>query len=165
MIEIYRTENNGVYEKTAKIIGVPESSILKTGNGKPYVEGNRVFFSLSHTSAYAVIAVSDRPIGIDAEVLREKKYTSVLKRFSGRERAQIVSFYEFLENWVVKEAYIKLRGYTLASHLKRLEYYGGVLYADGQRTDCNILIFSDGELIYAVCADSEIKENLYIKRI
>ena len=49
--------------------GKPMPEILVEKQGKPYFLGNPVYFSISHTKARAFCALSDRPIGIDAEEL------------------------------------------------------------------------------------------------
>lgn len=52
--------------------GLPESlpEIRKNRRGKPYFEGNPVFFNLSHTKGAVAAAISDREIGIDIQAVR-----------------------------------------------------------------------------------------------
>ena len=162
MIALYVTENERVYEKLKSLL--PENSEIKrTENGKPYTDG--VYFSITHTGDTALIAVSDCPVGIDAEIVQKHKFSGVLKRFTPREQSEIGDTAEFLRHWVVKEAYIKLIGGTLAHDLKRLEYFGGELFYNGLKTNCNILCASSDGLIYCVCAQGEIPQNLKLKNI
>ena len=158
MIKIYRTKNEGVYEKLKSLL--PENlEIKRTENGKPYAEG--VHFSVTHTGDTALFAISDRPVGIDAEIVKDRPFSSVLKRFTAREQSEIGgNSLEFLKHWVVKEAYIKMLGGTLAHDLKRLEYFGGELFCDGVKTDCNILCSSSDNLVYCICTQCEIPINL-----
>lgn len=66
--------------------------------GKPYFEGDPIYFSLSHSGKYAVCAISDSPIGVDIE---EKK--ELPKRIKGR-------FANDVFEWTKKEAKGKLTG-------------------------------------------------------
>ena len=158
MITLYRTENKQIYEKL-KLLLPADSQINRTENGKPHTDG--ICFSITHTGDTALIAISDLPIGIDAEIVRERSFSSVLKSFTAREQTEIgENITTFLMHWVVKEAYIKLTGGMLAHDLKRLEYYGGKLYCDGAETNCNMLCSSSDDLIYCVCAECEIPPNL-----
>lgn len=152
MLTVYKIKNERVYEKLKAFTGISE--IKRTANGKPYADD--IFFSVTHTGDYALIAVSDREVGVDAERIKKRGFEHILKRFTPREKAGINGERGFFENWVVKEAYIKLLGGTLAHDLKRLEYYGGVLFCDGKKADCNIYCAVDGDVFFAVCAQSEI---------
>lgn len=74
-------------------------------------------FNLSHAGNYAVLAVSDSPIGIDIEC-KSRNYISVAKRcFCKEEYEDIESVAgeeerrkRFLEYWTMKEAYVKYVG-------------------------------------------------------
>ena len=124
----------------------------RTANGKPYIEGDPVCFSIAHSGERAVIAVSDHPVGVDCEAVKPRKFSSVLSRFSERERAEICGdFQKFLYFWTAKEAFIKMRGGTLARDLKRIELVGGRLYFNGEPQDCTVEHMNDGELIIAIC--------------
>ena len=92
MLEIYRTENENLYGKLRAVLsrrGFGEARIMHNANGKPYLEGNPLFFSLSHSGSTALIAVCDSPVGIDFELKRDKKFTSVLSRFPDAEKKEI----------------------------------------------------------------------------
>ena len=160
MLELYFAESATYREKLNEIIfgklNAP-FTIKRTQNGKPYIEGNPLFFSVSHSGDTAVIAISDKPVGVDLEVVRERKYESVLSRFTPRERAEICSFSDFLKHWVVREAYIKLHGDTLAEMLNSLEYTDGVLKDGGKAASCAVQVFDEGDLIYAVCTAASEK--------
>ena len=73
-------------------------NFLTEANGKPYIEGNPFYFSLSHSGNYAVCAISDSPIGVDIE--KEKELS---ERIKGRFAKNIVE-------WTEKEAKGKLTG-------------------------------------------------------
>ena len=157
MIKLYRTKNERVHEKLKSLLPA-RCKIERTENGKPYADG--IFFSLTHTADVALIALSDCEIGIDAETMRERPFSSVLKRFTDREQREIEDTADFLTHWVVKEAYIKMIGGTLAHDLKRLEFFGGELYIDGLKADCGIFCSALNGLIFCVCANCKIPQTL-----
>lgn len=162
MVKIYSTENRDVYKKLRALLRC-DGEIKRTSNGKPYIDG--LHFSITHTADVAFIAVGDAPVGIDAEVFKERPYPHILRRFTERERAEISNSSDFLKNWVVKEAYIKMLGATLATRLKRLEYVDGVLYSDGDKAKCNLLCAKRENCVVAVCSTDEIPQKATIERI
>ena len=148
MEELYFCEERDI-EETLKNALSPhicgKYTIIRGDFGKPYVDGNPVFFSIAHRC------------GVDFEVIKKRKTSAVFKRLSAREKEEIQGDYiKFLQNWVAKESYIKYLGGTI-SWIKRLEYAGGALYFDGKKTDCVIKVktYLD-RAVYAVCT-KEIK--------
>lgn len=161
MIEIYFTKNKDVYRKAEILIARKLNrafTILRTKNGKPYIEGDPLYFSITHSNGRALIAICDKPVGVDMELYdtngRLKNYKHVLSRFTEREKKQIDENFEcFFLNWVCKEAYIKMNGGTLARDLKRLEYAYDKLYVDGREADCGYAVVTGYRTgAYAVCA-------------
>ncbi len=163
MLRLYFTDNINVHGKLNGILcamlGKPYE-IKTAATGKPYIEGDPLFFSLSHSGGRAVIAISDKPVGVDAEALSERKHESILKRFSLAERAEITSLREFLAHWVVREAYAKFCGDGIFKKFKLLEYVGGELNDGGKAVPCIITVNEKDGLVYALCtaASEEIFE-------
>lgn len=93
------------------------TQIRYTGNGKPYVEGNPVYFNLSHSGEYVILLIADQPCGIDIQKAvgdKEKlasrvMYPEEFKRFqemdSSVDRAALLT-----QCWCAKEAYLKYTG-------------------------------------------------------
>ncbi len=52
------------------LCGGPMAETARRASGKPYFPDGRFEFSLSHARTIAACAVSDRPVGVDAEVFR-----------------------------------------------------------------------------------------------
>lgn len=166
MIELYWTKNKDVHAKLkvllARKLGY-KPEILRTQSGKPYIEGTPLHFSLTHSRDHAIIALCDKPIGVDLEYYDvERNFSHILARFSQKERDEIGDCKPyFYINWMIKEAYIKMTGGTLARDLKRLEYYGRKLYLDGKESDCSVVAlanFSAG--LYSVCSADYTKAEL-----
>lgn len=104
-----------------EMTGRPMPPIAVTQRGKPYFPGEDIHFSISHTKRHVFCALSDTPIGIDAEELdRDIDLRLAGKILSPREKAQYDAVEDkrlaLLTFWVLKEAHLKcigtgLRGY------------------------------------------------------
>lgn len=86
-----------------------------SNSGKPYFEGDPVYFSISHTKRHAFCAVSIRPIGIDAEEKdRNIDLRLANKILSPAERSRFDAAEDqrtaLLKLWVLKEAQVKFTG-------------------------------------------------------
>lgn len=75
-------------------------------SGKPFIKGNPFYISLSHSGDYAVLAVSEKPIGCDIEKIREIN-PEMPKKIFGEEITEKEKFFEL---WTKKESYLKLSG-------------------------------------------------------
>lgn len=86
-------------------------------SGKPYLEGNPVYFSISHSGNLVACVVSHRPVGIDVELVRpiepsiqERICTDAelkhLRSFKNEEERNL----RFFTLWTRKEALFKQNG-------------------------------------------------------
>lgn len=105
--------------------GVSQAEIAVKQNGKPETAG--ICFNLSHSGSLAICAVSDRPVGCDAEKTgparrkvakrffseQENRY---LEQFEGREQDQA-----FCRIWTMREAYIKMTGEGMRLDFRKFE--------------------------------------------
>lgn len=159
MTRIDFVEKSELYARAEKIVSEitgRAEKILKTPLGKPYIGGNRIFISLTHSGNRAAIATDGVPCGVDLETLRLRPHESILRRFSERERGEISSERDFLIHWTAREAFIKMRGETLAAIFKRLEFFGGNIYLDGEGQSCSVRHFFLGETrVLCVCTEKE----------
>lgn len=160
MIEVYSTKNLRVHEKVIILLKRQLgawSDVSITANGKPYIEGNPVYFSITHSLNGALIAICDRAVGVDMEFPENiAKFRHILMRFTRNEQDEIgADPLRFAANWTVKEAYIKMKGGTLAHDLKRLEYYKNRLFVDGKEAACGYVTHTDPNFggLYAICAE------------
>ena len=80
MISLYfcKTEEREKFIRKAleKEVG-KELSISRTAAGKPYCTGGEVQFSVSHSQSLCAVAISDSPVGVDCELLKENFYRAV----------------------------------------------------------------------------------------
>ncbi len=105
----------------------PKEVAFATGPyGKPHLaSGAGPHFNASHSGAYALIGISDRPIGVDIELMRDNLDELALaesffcadehQQLVGLERpAQLQAFYRI---WTCKEAVLKAFGVGISRHL------------------------------------------------
>lgn len=141
MNNLYVVQKERIYEKLNSVLNEllrAPFEIKRTENGKPYIDGDPLFFSLSHSGERGVIAVSDRPIGVDLELYKHKEHPALLSRFTDEEKSEISSERDFLIHWTVREAFIKMKGGTIAGYLKSMTYSGGNLYFGGEKQSCTL---------------------------
>ena len=107
--------------------GSPMPQILVGERGKPYFATGNLHFSISHTKRRVFCALSQSPIGIDAEEMdREIDLRLADKIFSPGEKVR----YEAAENkreallrlWVLKEAQVKLTGEGLHGYPDKTDF-------------------------------------------
>ena len=116
-------------------------------------------FNISHSGSLGLIAVGDRPTGCDIEILKNRAHAAVIGRFTADERREIACERDFLRNWTAKEAFIKLNGFALATHLKRLEYREGSIWLDGRRQACPVFHIQGRNFTACICGDDKIIET------
>lgn len=97
--------------------------------GKPEIEGFPLHFSLSHSGAYVLCAVSERQIGADIQQFRKTDLLRLTERFFTEQEYEMLRQCGtaerealFFELWSRKEAYGKLTGEGVAAVLRQEEY-------------------------------------------
>lgn len=89
-------------------------SISVDENGKPFLPDSGMFFSLSHSGAYAACALSDRPVGLDLERETAPRPPLLRRCFSAAEQEYIRSSSNpsaaFTQLWTGKESLGKATG-------------------------------------------------------
>lgn len=101
--------------------------LLRLPGGKPCFSRGGLHFSVSHTKRRVFCALSDRPVGIDAEELdREIDPRLAGKILSPTERtryeAQPDKRLALLKLWVLKEAAVKLTGQGLRGYPNKTDF-------------------------------------------
>ncbi len=117
-----------------------EYDIFYNEYGKPYLKNNELYFNISHSKEYIVIAVSDKEIGVDIEHLTFNEKTAD-RICTKEERKKVKTDLDFTKIWTKKEAYIKKIGMGL-------EY--GMKNVDTTKID-NIDIYKKDDYIIAIC--------------
>lgn len=158
MIKLYAVRRDEIYSRLDGIIcaecGTPRK-ILRTANGKPYIEGNPLFFSISHSGSRGIIATCETPVGVDLEIFTERTYPAIEKRLCDKERAEITCPRDFIYHWTAREAFVKMRGLSVFETFKNTAYYGGNICFDGVLQPCEVKTFNFGYGAVAVCTEKE----------
>lgn len=102
--------------------GVERVEMAVGEHGKPYLAGRPdIHFNISHCKNAIAVAVSDRPVGIDAESLRSFSDSLLDKTMNPVEKALILSSPKpdeaFISYWTRKEAVFKLMGTGITDNL------------------------------------------------
>ncbi len=84
------------------------ANISYYGTGKPYVVGEDVYISVSHTGSDLVVAVSDSEVGVDIEYKRSRHFDSIARHMLGDK--EIKSLDEFYLEWTKYESKFKHGG-------------------------------------------------------
>ena len=104
--------------------GITENPVFEYNeHGKPTIVGHPdIFFNLSHCKEAAVCAISNQPIGVDVESLREFKEGLVRYTMNDEEVREIESAVDptraFILYWTMKEATMKLIGTGISNDMK-----------------------------------------------
>jgi 4'-phosphopantetheinyl transferase len=109
----------------------PLFELLFIQTNKPYLQDTDVNFNLAHSGELVLLAVSNKPIGIDVEHIKPiKDMTDVMKVcFNEQEIHSINSSpnpqFRFYEFWTRKEAILKATGQGIATNLLDLTVIEG----------------------------------------
>lgn len=89
-------------------------------NGKPYLKGGELEFSLSHTDGAICVAFSTSgEIGVDVERRDRRVSDTLYKRvLSEEEQFHLTSSADFIRFWVQKEAFLKRLGIGITRDLR-----------------------------------------------
>lgn len=107
-----------------ELYGITENPVFEYNeHGKPAIIGHpEIYFNLSHCKEAAVCAISDQPIGVDVECIREYKESLVNYTMNETEVRQISSSENpaeaFTHLWTMKEATMKLVGTGISNEMK-----------------------------------------------
>jgi len=98
--------------------GYDDSDISLSEGAKPYIEGDPIYFSLSHSGEYAACITDENPVGIDIQrIVKIKDRT--LTRFCTEKEAEYLSKSKDADTdavklWTLKESYLKASGCSTA---------------------------------------------------
>lgn len=104
--------------------GIIENPVFEYNeHGKPFIVGYpEIYFNLSHCKEAVVCVISDKPIGVDVESIREYKESLVRYTMNDEEIHEIESAEHpdvaFIRLWTMKEATLKLIGTGISKDMK-----------------------------------------------
>lgn len=111
----FELKENGELPKELECISFP-LAYKKNDYGAPFLPGNPLHFNWSHSGDFAVLAVSDGPVGIDIQERKNykisiaKKYYpenvwNIMESLQGEEKDRM-----FFQCWTLLESWLKARG-------------------------------------------------------
>ncbi|OEG16257.1 hypothetical protein BCR23_05050 [Enterococcus quebecensis] len=139
---------------------------LKTEYGKPYLDGSRLQFNISHSGNYVICGVSNGCLGVDIEEYGDchKELIHYFHPEEILEYNKLNSFQQkkyFYDFWSLKESYVKYLGLGLSYNLdsfyliKEKERYS-VIREDGEETSVKLEILNiDNQYACSICYEAE----------
>lgn len=109
-----------------KYLGISsDEQLVRNEHGKPEIADGVAFFNLSHSGPYVVLAISDRPVGVDIEHTKRMSYKVAkrimrkeqLDRLDGFENESEAFQIELTKYWTQYEAIMKLVGTGFSGEL------------------------------------------------
>jgi len=123
-------QNNCLIGKLMTLIGyfiftgkdLKISDLLKSKFGKPYVNGKKIHFNISHSGSGVMCCFSKNSIGIDIEEIKRVDVNLFRSVFTDIEFLDIKEngIERFYHYWTAKESVTKEEGYGLTMDLKSL---------------------------------------------
>lgn len=106
-------------------------SLLTGPHGKPKLQGEQLFFNLSHSGDYVAAAFSTEEVGVDIEQVKTANI-KIANRFFTKEEAEYLNEVDeeiraqaFTEIWTRKESYVKAVGMGLTLPLNQFSIVNG----------------------------------------
>lgn len=117
-----------------KYLGISsDEQLVRNEHGKPEIVDGGAFFNLAHSGPYVVLAISDRPVGVDIEQTKRMSFKVAkrimrkeqLDRLEGFENESEAFQIELTKYWTQYEAIMKLVGTGFSGELddKTMEAY------------------------------------------
>jgi 4'-phosphopantetheinyl transferase len=103
--------------------GIYDFQVLTDKNGKPYLQGLPVHFSLSHSGEFVLCAISEKAVGCDIQQSKQPDLKLAKRYFAAGEIRLLENapalFYRL---WVLKESFGKAQGSGLNERVLRQEF-------------------------------------------
>ena len=137
-------------EGLQKEYGLTEKPVFTYGeHGKPSIIGHPdIHFNLSHCREGVICAMSEQPIGVDIESIREYKESLVRYTMNDQEVRQILQAerpeVEFIRLWTMKEAVLKLTGQGIVDNMKEV-------LTQAKTSELTTVVGPEARYVYTVC--------------
>lgn len=151
---------------------IEETALSEGIHGKPMADG--IEFNLSHSGNLVICAVSNQPVGCDAEEEREAPQGVAERFFSEKEQRYLnqcsdASYSrEFFRLWTMKESYVKMTGEGLSIPMKEYEIVIDShisVFRKGKIQNCHISEIRIPGYCISVCAESDEAVELIREKI
>lgn len=137
-----------------ELLNLPNEALQfsKTPEGKPYcTNSTNIHFNYSHTNGRILLAVSDREVGADVELIKNYP-TKVANKVCHEAELKYINESgtscesRFFKVWTRKEAYAKFMGTGLTFNLREFN-----TLADDESD--NFMTWADSEYVYSIYAN------------
>ncbi len=129
--------------------GITEAPVFEYAeHGKPSIVGHpEIHFNMSHCREAALCVLSDRPVGVDVESIREYHESLVRYTMNDAEVRQIEQAerpdVEFIKLWTRKEAVLKLSGTGIIDDMKHV--------LEKTTSELTTVVGPEARYVYSVC--------------
>ncbi len=136
-------------EGLQKEYGITEPPVFEYAeHGKPSIVGHpEIHFNMSHCRVGALCVLSDRPVGVDIESIREYKDSLVRYTMNDAEVRQIEQAeqpaLEFIKLWTRKEAVLKLAGTGIIDDMKHV--------LEKTTSELTTVVGPEARYVYSIC--------------
>ncbi len=136
-------------EGLRKEYGITEPPVFEYAeHGKPSIVGHpEIHFNMSHCREAALCVLSDRPVGVDIESIREYQESLVRYTMNEAEVRQIEQAerpdVEFIKLWTRKEAVLKLSGTGIIDDMKHV--------LEKTTSELTTVVGPEARYVYSVC--------------
>ena len=153
MYKLFTKENNTSKDLLKDVLknelNITNYELTFNKYNKPYLKNRNIYFNISHDKNTTVLVTSDKEIGVDIEYYTYKE--SVMKKYYNEfEQQEIINSnnkeYEFTRIWVMKEAFVKMKGQGISYGLQNV---------DTKRLKKQIKLISNEKYIIAICQSEE----------
>ncbi|MBE5757183.1 MAG: hypothetical protein E7342_05205 [Clostridiales bacterium] len=114
---------------------ITDKDLKKTEFGKLYIENNPIYFNISHSQNVVAIAISNENVGVDVEVIKDKKFSNINKNVFGNE---ILKKEDFFALWTKAESFVKYNANSILLSLKHIIIKEDKIYYDNLLQNVNI---------------------------
>ena len=144
MYKLYIEKNISSKDLLKKVLDEKQikDEIVYNSYGKPYLKNNELYFNISHSDCYTVLAISNQEIGVDIEKVTMRKKV-IDKICNAKEKKLIKSEEDFTIMWVKKESYVKYLGIGLAYGLENVNTLELNNYVIKKYNDYYIAVYGD----------------------
>ena len=116
-----KQERNTILKRVLGFYLNQELQFAHNPHGKPYLLDHALEFNLSHTRNHLFIALHQKPIGVDIEILKPRHVEQFSRRFFGdlwfeevlQPYSEYLKLIGFFRAWTQTEAWIKAHGETV----------------------------------------------------
>lgn len=118
-LTVLLTREGGVNGAISTVLG-KRVHVDKRTSGAPYIKGDNHYLSLSHKDGYMVVALSDRPVGVDIErVVAKDAYFRIADNYFA-EKIAAGDADAFFRGWTRRESFGKMLGEGLSPEVMNL---------------------------------------------